>query len=213
MIMRTVLFLLLLAAPIQAQTVWHAATEYPATAMPGEGLNTFAARLAAATNGAITLDPAFDGPDGLRSATIPAAVTQGRLQMGDAFAGALAPLDPVFQLSSLPFLATTDAEAMRLYRAARPAYDRAFARLGQHILYATPWPATGLWSQSPVVDAADLQGLTVRTYDKTGSAVMDRAGAKGTELSFADAMPRLRDGTVRAVLSSGDGGRGGGCGR
>ena len=196
------------AQTVQAHTVWRAATEYPATAMPGEGLTTFAVRLSAATGGQVTLEPRFDGPDGLRSATIPAAVAAGRLQVGDAFAGSLTAMAPVFQLSSLPFLATGDAAALRLYRAARPAYEHAFAQYGQRILYVTPWPATGLWSQSAVQEPGDLQGLAVRTYDAAGTAVMDRAGARATELSFADAMPRLRDGSVRAVLSSGDGGAG-----
>jgi TRAP-type C4-dicarboxylate transport system substrate-binding protein len=37
---------------------------------------------------------------------------------------------------------------------------------------------------------------------------MDAAGAKAANLSFADAMPKVKDGSVTAVLSSGDGGAG-----
>jgi len=191
-----------------AQTHWRAATEYPATAMPGEGLTTFARRLLEHSAGQIQVRPEFDGPGGLRSATIPTAVQSGQLAVGDSFAGALAGLDPIFQLSSLPFLATTQADALRLYQAARPAYAAAFALRGQRLLYATPWPATGLWSQSAIDGPADLRGLAIRTYDATSTAALARAGAAATELSFADAMPRLRDGSVRAVLSSGDGGAG-----
>lgn len=191
-----------------AQTQWRAATEYPATAMPGEGLTTFARRLLELSGGRIEVRPEFDGPAGLRSATIPAAVQSGQLTVGDAFAGALTGLDPVFQLSSLPFLATTQADALRLYQAAKPAYAVAFALRGQRLLYATPWPATGLWSQAAIDGPADLRGLAVRTYDTTSTAALAHAGAAATELSFADAMPRLRDGSIRAVLSSGDGGAG-----
>ena len=57
--------------------------------MPGVGLSTFARLLTVATGGSITLQPAFDGPNGLRSATIPAAVQAQTLTVGDAFAGAL----------------------------------------------------------------------------------------------------------------------------
>ncbi len=39
-------------------------------------------------------------------------------------------------------------------------------------------------------------------------ATMTRAGAKASNISFADAMPRLASGEVNAVLSSGDGGAG-----
>ena len=136
--------------PGRAQsTPWRAATEYPATAMPGVGLTTFARLLAQTSGGAITLQPAFDAPDGLRSATIPAAVQAQTLTVGDAFAGALDGLDPVFQLSSLPFGATDATEARRLYDAARPLYVSAFAARGQRLLYSTPWPPSGIWCRNP----------------------------------------------------------------
>ncbi len=189
-------------------TIWTAATEYPASTMPGEGLTTFAQLLNEATHGAITLKPRFDGPDGLRSVTILAAVQAGHLAVGDTFAGALSGLDLVFQLSSLPFLATDAASARTLADRAYPSYAAAFARLGQHLLYVTPWPASGLWSRGPVIGAAGLQGLRVRTYDAASTAVFDGAGAHAEQISFADAAPRLADHSLDAVLSSGDGGAG-----
>ncbi len=196
------------APAAQAQTVWRAATEYPATAMPGEGLATFARLLDETTGGQLRLAPAYDAPDGLRSATIPAAVQAGRIEVGDAFAGTLVALDPVFQLSSLPFLATTQDQAWRLYQAAKPAYERVYAAHGQRLLYATPWPNSGIWSRDPVPGPEVLQGLAIRTYDATSTAVLRGAGAAAVEYSFADAMPHLKDGSVTAVLSSGDGGAG-----
>ncbi len=54
----------------------------------------------------------------------------------------------------------------------------------------------------------DLRVLSVRAYDETSAEVMRAAGAKAQILSFADAMPRLKDGSVNAALSSGDGGAG-----
>ena len=207
-LMRMLIALLLFAHAAGAQTVWRGATEYPATAMPGEGLTIFARELAVRSGGALRLEPRFDAPDGLRSADIPGAVQSGQIEVGDAFAGALAGVDPIFQLSSLPFLATRIEDAWRLYQAAKPAYAAAFASRGQHLAYATPWPATGIWSRGPVTDVPALQGLAVRTYDATSTRVLRDAGAAPVQLSFADALPRLQDGSIVAVLSSGDGGAG-----
>lgn len=194
--------------PASALT-WSAATEYPQTAMPGRGLQTFATLLAQETKGRITLAPGFDGgPGKLRSAAIIQAVKVGSLDVGDSFSGALASLDPVFQIPSLPFLATTDAEAHRLYRMALPEYRRAFERNGQTLLYVSPWPPSGIWSRKPVRDASDVRGLAIRTYDATSTAVMRQAQAAPQLLSFGDTMGKLRDGSLDAVLSSGDGGAG-----
>jgi TRAP-type C4-dicarboxylate transport system substrate-binding protein len=54
--------------------------------------------------------------------------------------------------------------------------------------------------------ASDLSSLSIRTYDKISSEVFASVGAKATSISFADTMPRLVDGSINAVLSSGDGG-------
>jgi TRAP-type transport system periplasmic protein len=46
------------------------------------------------------------------------------------------------------------------------------------------------------------------THDKVSSEVFAGAGAKAASISFADTMPKLVDGSINAVLSSGDGGSG-----
>jgi TRAP-type transport system periplasmic protein len=186
-----------------APEAWAAATEYPAGAMPAEGL----ARFAEAAR-PLPVTPRFDAPEGVRSAAMPRAVAEGRFAVGDAFAGALGGLDPVFLLSSLPFVATSAAEARRLLEAARPAYAEALAKQGVTLLYATPWPPTGLWSRRPVAGLDDMKGLRVRSYDAAGTATLRRLGAEAEQLSFQDVAARLSAGTLDAVLSSGDGGAG-----
>lgn len=188
--------------------VWQAATEYPATTMPGQGLARFARLVDDGTHGAIRVTPRFDAPDGLRSRTIPAAVQSGRIAVGDAFAGALGLIDPLFELSSLPFLATSARQAQYFAKLARPAYEQVFAGLGQHLLYVTPWPPSGLWSRHAIDGPDDLKGLALRTYDAVGTAVLRGAGADANALSFADAAPQIAAGRLAAVLSSGDGGAG-----
>ncbi len=191
------------ASRARGQEAWTAATEYPEGAMPAEGL----VRLAAAAR-PLAITPRFDAPEGVRSAAMPRAVAEGRFAIGDAFAGALGGQDPVFLLSSLPFLATTAAEARRLLEAARPAYAAALARQGVTLLHATPWPPTGIWSRRPIATPEDLKGRRVRSYDAGGTATFRRLGAEAELLSFQDVAARLGAGTLDAVLSSGDGGAG-----
>ncbi|HEY4250683.1 MAG TPA: TRAP transporter substrate-binding protein DctP [Roseomonas sp.] len=212
MLMRRPLLASLLAVAVvrtaRAEAAWTLATEYPRTAMPGEGVQHFAEAATRLAAGALTVTPGFDAPQGLRSAAMPGAVADGRIAAADAFTGALGSEAAIFQLSALPFLTASAADTERLLRAARPAYQAALAARGLTLLYATPWPATGIWSRHPLPDAAALQGLKVRSYDAASTAVMRAAGAAPAQLSFADAAPRLRSGELDAVLSSGDGGAG-----
>lgn len=200
--------LLLDPAATRAQTVWNMPTEYPANAMPGAGLTAFARHVTEHSAGKFVIKPSFDAASGIKSAGMLAAITEGRVQAGDAFAGALEAEDPIFALPSLPFLVTSIADAKRLAEIARPHLAAVLQRKGLRLLYLTPWPPSGIWSKMPLKTPSDLTGLSIRTYDKTSTEVFSRIGAKATLISFSDTMPKLVDGSLNAVLSSGDGGAG-----
>jgi TRAP-type C4-dicarboxylate transport system substrate-binding protein len=200
--------LLLHPAAVRAQTVWDMPTEYPQSAMPGLGVTIFAKRLAELSTGKLQIRPSFDAAGGIRSAGMLAAIAEGRVQAGDAFAGALESEDTIFALPSLPFLVMSIADAKRLADLARPFLATTLQRKGLRLLYLTPWPPSGIWSKAPLKTPSDLSRLSIRTYDKISSEVFSSVGAKATLISFADTMPRLADGSINAVLSSGDGGAG-----
>ncbi|MEA2831088.1 MAG: hypothetical protein QOF22_1836 [Bradyrhizobium sp.] len=200
--------LLLHPAAVRAQTVWDMPTEYPQSAMPGLGVTIFAKRLAELSTGKLQIRPSFDAAGGIRSAGMLAAIAEGRVQAGDAFAGALESEDTIFALPSLPFLVMSIADAKRLADLARPFLATTLQRKGQRLLYLTPWPPSGIWSKAPLKTPSDLSRLSIRTYDRISSEVFSSVGAKATLISFADTMPRLADGSINAVLSSGDGGAG-----
>jgi len=200
--------LLLYPATPRAQTVWDMPTEYPQTAMPGIGLATFAKHVAELSAGKLQIRPSFDARAGIKSAGMLAAIADGRVQAGDAFAGSLESEDAIFALPSLPFLVTSTTDAKHLADIARPYLAAALQKRGLRLLYLTPWPPSGIWSRTPLKAASDLSGLSIRTYDKTSTEVFAGAGAKAISISFADTMPKLVDGSITAVLSSGDGGAG-----
>ena len=200
--------LLLYPGAVRAQAVWDMPTEYPQSAMPGLGVTTFAKHLAELSAGKIQIRPSFDASAGIRSAGMLAAIAEGRVQAGDAFAGALEGEDAIFALPSLPFLVTSIADARRLADLARPFLAAALQNRGQRLLYLTPWPPSGIWSKVPLKAPSDLSSLSIRTYDKVSSEVFASVGAKAASISFADTMPKLVEGSINAVLSSGDGGAG-----
>lgn len=206
--MLTCALLLLYPAAVQAQTFWDMPTEYPQSAMAGLGVTTFTRHVAELSVGRLQVRPSFDATSGIKSADMLTAIAQGRVQAGDAFADALETEDAIFALPSLPFLVTSTADAKRLADIARPFLESALQKRRQHLLYLTPWPPSGIWSKAPLKTPSDLAGLSIRTYDKTSTEVFAGAGAKAASISFADTIPKLVDGSINAVLSSGDGAAG-----
>jgi TRAP-type C4-dicarboxylate transport system substrate-binding protein len=197
-----------LSLPAHAATTLQMTTEYPATSMPGLGISTFAEQVKEKSHGTIIVETSFDAAKGFKSADMVDAVQARKIDAADAFAGGLANKYPIFGVSSLPFLADSLDKARALRDAARPVYAQFLAAHGQKLLYTTPWPPSGIWSKGPIKTVADLKALSIRTYDDVSQATMTRVGAKASNISFADAMPRLASGEVNAVLSSGDGGAG-----
>jgi TRAP-type transport system periplasmic protein len=188
-----------------AQTVWNMTTEYPQGAVSGLGVTTFAQHVARLGTGKLVIQPSFDAAKGVRSADMLTALAEGRIEAGDAFAGSLEAEDAIFALPSLPFLVTSIADARRLAELARPYLSAALQKRGARLLYLTPWPPSGIWSKAPVKTPSDLSGLSIRTYDRISREVFATAGARATFISFAETLPRLVDGSINAVLSSGDG--------
>src|SRR3954452_18240454 len=64
------LCVLLLATTANAQTVWRMATEYPATAIAGEGLTHFAKLVGERSAGRLIVEPSYDASAGVKSAGI-----------------------------------------------------------------------------------------------------------------------------------------------
>ena len=208
--------LLFCAAPVKAQTapqsatqvVWRMTTEYPENNISGIGLTTFADRVAARTNGFVTVTNAFDNQLKISSGEMPRAALDGRIAGGDAFAGALSGLDPVLGFSTLPFLVQSVDVAHAANVRARPLYEKALATRGLKLLYLTIWPATGLWSDRALAGADDLPKLNLRAYDANSSEVMKAAGANAQFLPMDKALAGLKDHQLNAFLTSGDGGAG-----
>lgn len=187
---------------------WALANEYPSTSLPGEGDAHFARIVADKLHGKLTVVTMPDARLGYKSREQLKAVAEGKVAMANTFGGAIGDEHPVFGLSSLPFIASDTAQARRLYDSARPAYEAAFAKHNQKLLYSTPWPPSGIWAKGPVLTPADAAKLRIRTYDKTGTELFRRLGAQASVVSFADLPSALAAGEIDAVLSSGDGGAG-----
>ena len=208
-VLLTALTVLATATLTSAQTLrWNMANEYPATSIQGEADARFASNLIERTGDRIQIVHQYDAASGIRSRDMIEAIGRGTIPIGNTYMGALGGFDPIFLLPSLPFLATTTEQGQALAAVARAAYDRVLTRHNQKLLFLSPWPPAGLWANKPVTSMEALQGLRVRAPDANGVLAFRAAGAVPVEVSFTDALPRLRNGQLDAVLSSGDGGAG-----
>lgn len=191
-----------------AQVQWKMTTEYPENNISGIGLVTFGKLLSSKTLGALTVVTAFDNELKITSREMPQAAQDHRIDGGDAFAAPLESSDQIFGLSALPFVVQSVETAKAMNARARPLYERALAARGMKLLYITIWPATGIWSDQPLKGEEDLHTLAVRAYDNSSADVLRAAGAAAEFLPFNEAIAKVKNHALNAILTSGDGGAG-----
>lgn len=196
----------LAAAPAIAETRMDLANEYPAGTIHADIADEFIKELAELTSGDVTVTAHHGGALGYRSADQLDAVGDGAVQMASSYSGAWSGINPIFLASSLPFVAPGLDQTRTLYEQAKPFYEAALEENNQVLLYATPWPPSGIWSKMPLATAEDVANLTIRTSDALGVQTMSNAGAHPIQLSWTDVVPQLSTNGINAVLTSADGG-------
>ncbi len=100
-------------------------------------------------------------------------------------------------------LATSYADARKLWQASRPAVEAALDKQGLKVLYAVPWPPQGIFSAKPIESAADLKGAKWRAYNPNTSRIAQLVGAQPVTIQAAELSQALATGAVNAFMTSG----------
>jgi TRAP-type C4-dicarboxylate transport system substrate-binding protein len=192
----------LFCAVASAQTKWDMPTPYPATNFHTENITQFVADVDKATNGKlkITVHP---GASLFKAPEIKRAVQGGQAQLGEILISGYSNEDPLFGIDSVPFLATSYADAAKLWKASRKALEERFAKQGLMILYSVPWPPQGIYSSKPLASIADMKGLKMRTYNPYTSRIAELAGAQPVTIQVAELAQAFATGAVNANITSG----------
>src|ERR1700704_2311013 len=146
-----------------AQTQWDMPTPYAATNFHTENVMQFAADVDKATHGKLKIT-VHSNASLFKATEIKRAVQGGQAQVGEILISGYSNEDPVFGVDSVPFLATSYADAAKLWKASKKALEDRFAKQGMMVLFSVPWPPQGIYSPKPITSVADMKGLKMRTY-------------------------------------------------
>ncbi len=185
-----------------AQTQWDMPTPYPATNFHTENIMQFVSDVDKATAGKLKITvhanaSLFKAPE------IKRAVQGNQAQIGEILLSGYSNEDPVFGVDSVPFLATSYADARKLWQASKKATEERFAKQGMMILYTVAWPPQGIYSSKPLNSVADMKGLKMRTYNPYTSRIAELAGAQPVTIQVAELAQAFATGAVNANITSG----------
>jgi TRAP-type transport system periplasmic protein len=185
-----------------AQTKWDMPTPYATTNFHTENVVQFAADVEKATGGKLKIT-VHSNASLFKAPEIKRAVQGGQAQLGEILLSGYSNEDPIYGTDSVPFLATSYADAAKLWKASRKAIEERFAKQGMKVLYAVPWPPQGIYSTKALASVADMKGLKMRTYNPATSRIAELAGAQPVTIQAAELAQAMATGAVNANITSG----------
>ena len=130
----------LLFANVTLAEKWDMALAYGAGNFHSANATAFAKSVTEKSGGKLTI-VTHPGGSLYKGGEIFRAVRTGQAPIGERFMSALGKEDPLLEIDSLPFLATSYTDAMKLYKASKAEIAKSLDAKGLVFLYAVPWPA------------------------------------------------------------------------
>jgi TRAP-type C4-dicarboxylate transport system substrate-binding protein len=190
------------AVPAAAQTKWNLPGAYPTDNPHSENLVLFAKEVEAATSGKLLITvhanaSLFKAPE------IKRAVASGQAQMGEVLMSIHENEDPIFGVDVVPFLATSFADSMKLYKASKAAVEKKLDAQGIKLLFMVPWAPQGVYAKKEINSVEDMKGLKWRSYNVGTARLGELLGMQSVTIQAAELPQALATGVVNSFMSSG----------
>lgn len=184
-----------------AATKWDMPTPYGDGVHHTKNVKQFAEDVKKATAGNLNI-VVHSGASLIKHPEIHRAVRTGQVPIGEMFMGLLGNDNPVYKADNIPFLASNFDAAKALWKASRPAIDKALEKEGLKLLYAVPWPPQGFYTKKPINSVADLKGLKMRAYSPTTSRLAVLLEATPTTVQTPEIPQAFSTGIINAMVTS-----------
>ena len=197
----TILASLLIFSNISLAEKWDMALAYGAGNFHSANATEFANNVTKKSKGKLTI-VTHPGGSLFKGGEIFRAVRTGQAPIGERFMSALGKEDPLLEVDSQPFLATSYDDAMKLYNASKPEIVKGLDGKGLVFLYAVPWPAQGLYSKKAINSVSDLKGLKFRAYNSATIRIAELTGMAPTKIEAAEISQAFSTGAVESMITS-----------
>jgi TRAP-type C4-dicarboxylate transport system substrate-binding protein len=191
------------AAPAAfAQTKWDLPAAYPATNFHSVNLKQFADDVDKASGGKLKIT-VHAGASLFKAPEIKRAVQGGQAQIGEILVSNFSNEWAPFGADGLPFLADSYDQAMKLWQAQKPMFEKKLGEQGLVPLYAVPWPPQGVYSKKALASGADMKGIKFRAYNPATSRLAELMGAQPVTVQAAEVSQAFATGVAESMVSSG----------
>jgi len=192
---------LTLAAGYAQATDWDMPTPYGDSNFHTVNISQFADDVREATNGELDITVHSSGSL-IKHQEIKNSVRRGLVPIGELIMSRLANEDPLFEVDSVPYLASDYDQAWKLWQASRDVLSKRLEGQRLKLLFAVPWPPQGIYTQFAVETGEELKGVKMRAYNKSSEQLAELLGALPTQVEVPDIPTAFGTGRVDAMITS-----------
>ena len=185
-----------------AQTKWDLPAAYAPNNFHTENIVQFANEIDKATGGKLKIT-VHANASLFKANEIKRAVQGGQAQIGEVLLVNFENENPIYGADGIPFLATSFADSMKLYKAQKPVLEKLLAAQGIKLLYTVAWPPQGLYVKKEISSVADMRGVKWRAYSPATSTIASLIGAQPVTIQAAEVSQAFATGVVDSMMSSG----------
>ena len=139
----------------------------------------------------------------IKGADIKRAIQTGQVPIGERLLSGHQNENAIFGFDSVPFLATSFDDSVKLWDAAKPVLEKILEDQGLTLLYSVPWPPQGLYFRNEVKSVADMKGIKFRSYNNATSRLAELTGMLPVTIEAAEISQAFATGVADSMVSSG----------
>ncbi|WP_417544610.1 TRAP transporter substrate-binding protein [Marinobacter sp.] len=182
-------------------TDWDMPTPYGDSNFHTVNIRQFADDVRDATDGELDITVHSSGSL-IKHQEIKNSVRRGLVPIGELIMSRLANEDPLFEVDSVPYLASDYDQAWKLWQASKDVLAQRLEGQRLKLLFAVPWPPQGIYTQFAVNTGEELKGVKMRAYNKSSEQLADLLGALPTQVEVPDIPTAFGTGRVDAMITS-----------
>ncbi len=182
-------------------TEWDMPTPYGDSNFHTVNIRQFADDVRDATDGELDITVHSSGSL-IKHAEIKNSVRRGLVPIGELIMSRLANEDPLFEVDSVPYLASDYDQAWKLWQASKDVLAKRLERQHLKLLFAVPWPPQGIYTRFEVKTGDELKGVKMRAYNKSSETLAKLLGAIPTQVEVPDIPTAFGTGRVDAMITS-----------
>ena len=181
---------------------WDMPMAYSATNFHSATGAEFAKCVTTGTGGEIEI---VTHPSGslFKGGEIKRAIQTGQAPIGERLLSGHQNENVLFGFDSIPFLATSFDDSVKLWKAAKPTIEKILDQQNLVLLYAVPWPPQGLYFKKEVNSVADMKGVKFRSYNTATARLAELTGMLPVQIEAAEISQAFATGVAESMVSSG----------